>query len=132
MAEKKLTPKQARFVEAYTGNATEAARLAGFKGDDATLAVQGGRLLRNAQVVTALKLRETKRTAPLIATREDRQRFWTEVMQDTAVDMNHRLRAAELLGKSNADFIDRHELTGKDGEALSIVIDLGAAKWGGE
>ncbi|MHC4705447.1 MAG: terminase small subunit [Planctomycetota bacterium] len=40
MAEKKLTGKQAAFVEAYiqcNGNATAAAKAAGYKGNNATL-----------------------------------------------------------------------------------------------
>ena len=36
-----------------------------------------------------------------------RQEFWTKVMNDPDEDMKNRLRAAELLGKSEADFLDR-------------------------
>lgn len=53
--------------------------------------------------------------ASSIATRADRQEFWTSVYLGTlkdaegnpvAMGMNDRLRASELLGKSEADFID--------------------------
>lgn len=54
MAEQKLTDKQKLFADKYVGegnlNATRSARLAGYKGDDNALGVQGSRLLRNAKV----------------------------------------------------------------------------------
>ena len=51
--------KQRLFVEAYlmTGNATEAARRAGYKGTDEALAVTGHRTLRNAKVQNAIRNR---------------------------------------------------------------------------
>jgi len=105
----KLTLKQEKFVEAYmgkaAGNATEAARLAGYKGNEATLAVTGFENLRKPNVKAAID--ERSANDPLIATREDRQQFWTNVMNDPLQDMKDRLRASEILGKSQADFIDR-------------------------
>lgn len=55
----KLTPKQQRFVDAYTGvscgNATDAARRAGYSGSAKVLQVSGARLLSNAMVRAAIK-----------------------------------------------------------------------------
>jgi phage terminase small subunit len=58
MADRPLTPRQAKFIPAYvdTGNATEAARIAGYAGSDATLAVAGSRLVHHPAV--ALGIRE--------------------------------------------------------------------------
>lgn len=52
----RLTGKQARFVAEYIicMNATEAARRAGYAGDDNALAAAGSRLLRNVKVLTCL------------------------------------------------------------------------------
>ncbi|HEX5704857.1 MAG TPA: terminase small subunit [Pyrinomonadaceae bacterium] len=54
----KLTLKQRAFCLAYAGeangNATEAARIAGYKGDDATLSVTGFRMLRKANIEAAI------------------------------------------------------------------------------
>lgn len=54
----KVTPKQQAFVEAYAGpsqgNATDAARRAGYKGSDATLKVTGAKTLAKPAVVAAL------------------------------------------------------------------------------
>lgn len=104
-----MTPKEQRFVDAYAGNGTEAARVAGYAGSDGVLSQTAYRMLRKAHIAQAIKARQTKTSAKLIATREDRQTFWTEVMNDRTELMNNRLRAAELLGKSEADFVERHE-----------------------
>ena len=112
-----LTEKQRKFVEAYMGetggNATEAARLAGYGGNENALAAAGARLLRNVKISEAINERQAN--DPLIASREDRQRFWSEVMNDSTQDMKDRLRASEILGKSQADFIDRKEISGPNG-----------------
>ncbi len=44
-----------------------------------------------------------------LADRRDRQRFWTELMQDDEGEMKDRLKASELLGKSEGDFLVRLE-----------------------
>lgn len=51
-----LTGKRKKFVAEYIIclNGTEAARRAGYKGEDATLAVTASRLLRNANVIHAI------------------------------------------------------------------------------
>ena len=99
-----LTEKQRRFVEAYmgqaAGNATEAARLAGYKQAHS----QGPRLLENVGVAAALA--ERQKNDPAVATREERQAFWTAVMRGEhgGASMSDRLRASELLGKTGGDF----------------------------
>jgi phage terminase small subunit len=61
MEEKPLTDKEALFVAAYLGeakcNGTEAARVAGFGGTSGALAVTAYRLLRNANVRSAIDTR---------------------------------------------------------------------------
>lgn len=56
----------------------------------------------------------------MIATREKRQELWTKVMNAEGVEMKDRLRASELLGKSEGDFISKIEHSGNfDLESLS-------------
>lgn len=107
MAEEKLTVKQLRFVESYDGNATAAAIAAGYSVKTACFI--GNENLRKPNIIKAIKAREAKKIKPHIASREDRQKFWTETMQDMTADLKNRLRASELLGKSEADFIERIE-----------------------
>lgn len=117
-----LTPKQQAFVDAYAGNGVEAARLAGYAGDAKTLAVTASRLLADAKVSEAIAKRnavvqqvrqEAAVQAGRIATRSERQAFWSQVMADQACRMTDRLKAAELLGKSEADFVERLQHEGK-------------------
>jgi len=119
----KLTEKQRKFVEAFMGpakgNATEAARIAGYSGNDATLRNAGSRLLTNANISEAIK--ERQESDPLVADREERQRFWSEVMRNDQADMRDRLKASEILGKSQADFTEKIDHT-TDGKALTQLI----------
>lgn len=109
---RKLTEKQRRWVEFYMGeadgNATEASRLTGYKGSDNTLRVVGGENLLKPAIQAAIA--ERVAADPAVATREDRQKFWTTVMNDKSEFMKYRLRASEILGRSQCDFIDRKEI----------------------
>lgn len=110
MKERKLTTKQRRFIEFYDGNATDAARKAGYKGSDHTLSAIGNQNLRKPYIAAVLAAREKEKTTKHIATREERQAFWTKVANDPEEDMKNRLRASELLGKSQADFIEKRKV----------------------
>lgn len=117
MAKDKFTSKQQKFIDLYEGNGTKAAREAGYTGDENTLAVAAKKLLRNGKILAAIKEREIKSpegkaTAKRIASREDRQAFWTKILEDDNKDMKDRLKASELLGRSQADFTDRVEVSG--------------------
>ena len=70
-----LTGKQQAFVEAYltTWNATTAAKEAGYKGAQATLAATGSRLLRNDKVKAAVSERLREKVA---GTDEALARLW--------------------------------------------------------
>ena len=122
MAKDKLTAKQRRFVEAYDGNATQAAIAAGYS---QKIARQMGQVNMTKRVILAeIKSRETVRCTPLIASRAERQQFWSSVMRDKQQQMRDRLKAAELLGKSEADFVERQEITGRDGAPLLDAITV--------
>ena len=104
----KLNARQQAFVEAYAGNATAAALAAGYSEKSAR--VQGRRLITNDNVANAIKEREAQRLAPTIASRRERQEFWTSVLRNEDEAMKNRLKAAELLGKSEGDFLERVEM----------------------
>jgi len=107
-----LTPKQQAFVEVYAGNATDAARKAGYAGSDNVLAQQGRANLRNPHIAKAIAKRQAPARAARIASRVDRQAFWTSMMEDAKKKPLIRLKASELLGKSEADFTDKVEHSG--------------------
>ena len=120
---KKLTVKQRKFVEAYEGNASEAARIAGYS--PKTAFRMGQENMQKPAILQALQEREEKEGSPHILTRQARQEFWSKVIlgevTDKVVDrrtgelieqpltMRDRLKASELLGRSNGDFVERQE-----------------------
>jgi hypothetical protein len=54
-----------------------------------------------------------------VFSRQQRQAFWTQVVDDPKASMADRLRASELLGRSEADFTDN---VNKTGEGLTISV----------
>jgi len=116
-----LTYKQQAFVNAYCGNATEAALKAGYAPDYASR--QGSQLLEKPSIKDAIRAREKEREMPLIASREQRQKFWSEVMLDPEQEMQHRLKAAELLGKSECDFSERLQIDGSVEVTVGFLFD---------
>lgn len=105
---KKLTEKQKRFIDYYieTGNASEACRLAGYKGTNVDRI--GHENLRKLEVYITERLKElnNERTASI----EDIQQFWTEVLKDDSQSMNNRLKASEMLYRGRGGFVDKVEV----------------------
>ena len=135
-----LTKQQQLFVSSYAGDIIEAMQVAGYEGDPAKLELKGKKLLSDPLIIEAIKNRtiyhRTQERA--IATREERQEFWTSIMKnhdphakevpDTVMDpktgismpnpdkdrdipLAMRIKATELLGKSEADFVDKVDMT---------------------
>jgi phage terminase small subunit len=121
-----LNPRQLAFVRAYaeTGNATEAARRAGYAGDDATLGVTGHRLLKNDKVGAELAKHAKKAEKASIATVEECFEFWTSVMRDDEAERRDRLKASELRAKAAGVFVERREVSGPGGgpQQTQVVI----------
>ena len=124
----KLTSRQQAFVEHYAacGNATEAARRAGYKKPRSV----GSENLTKPGIQAALSAITSKVASARIATAQERQEFWTGVMRgvdvykphtktvaeptdqapnqpppEPEIEMKDRLKASELLGKSQRDFV---------------------------
>ena len=117
--------KQQRFIDLYNGNASEAALKAGYSAKTAPFI--GAENLKKPQIIEAIRSRINKIDFPLIASREDRQKFWSATMNNTECSMADRLRASELLGKSQADFTEIHEHKGEVDVTHKIeVVDLDA------
>ena len=118
-----MTPKQRRFVELYNGNATEAAIAAGYSRK--TARAIGRQNLTKPYIAEAVRNREDKKLRSFIANREERQRLWTEIMNDPEMKTSDKLRASELLGRSEGDFIERQavELSGSINVFLTDVRD---------
>ena len=127
-AKQKLTVKQQRFVDFYDGNATDAARKAGYKGNANTLGQVGDENLKKPKIARAIQKREQKRTKGPIATREERQKFWTDTMRNKIpgidIDIKDRSKASELMGRSEADFTDKKIISDPDGKSLRWTVEI--------
>ncbi len=110
-----LNARQKAFVQHYAacGNATQAARLAGYSGSDQTLGVTGHDLLKLPKVSEAIAAKTNPQESKRIATAAQIQQLWTEVLNNPKVSMGDRLKASELLGKVGGMFIKKVENTGK-------------------
>lgn len=127
MMAKKGSEKQIKFLNVYDGtNLKEAAAIAGLSYGYARI------LITKPNILQAIQERSSKENSSLIATRQRRQEFWTETMEDQGKDMKDRLRASELLGKSEADFVERVEQSGPDGGPIENKWIVEIVKPGGK
>jgi len=120
MTDKKLTYKQSKFAELWTGNATETAKLAGYGSPK----YAGILCMKNVTICHLIKEKREKEEKPHVATRIDRQAFWTETMQDSEQKIEARLKSSELLGRSEGNFLERVQHT----ETLGVEEDVRTAE----
>jgi phage terminase small subunit len=141
-----LTLRQKAFVDAYTsgptfGNATRSAAASGHRGTDESLAVAGHRLLNNVKVAAELERRHGEsRTAAVMDLRE-RKELLTKVARGeitepktlgsgptaSVVDIcqtKDRIRAVEVLGKIEGDFVERVEHVVVDPDRLARLAAM--------
>lgn len=119
----KLTEKQKRFIDYYieTGNATEASKLAGYKGKNLnTIGAQN-----YAKLSTFIKEKLENKSNTRIATQDEVLEYLTSVMRGKEKDsfgldasLQDRTKCAELLGKRYGTFKEKMDLTGK----IPVVI----------
>lgn len=104
-----LTDQQKAFADFFieTGNATEAAKLAGYS--EKTAYSQGGRLLKHVEVSAYIKERMDKQNAARVASADEVLRFYSSVMRGEEKDafgldpsLSDRLKAADSLMKRYA------------------------------
>lgn len=115
----KLTPRQKDFCEYYlqTGNAAEAARLAGYSKNSAQQI--GAENLSKPVISEYITNRRAEMDKTLIADSDEVLRFYSAVMRGEVKDqfgldpaLSDRIRAAELLGKRYRLFADKVSVEG--------------------
>jgi phage terminase small subunit len=122
-----LTERQRRFVEVYSsngGNALDAARVAGYRQPHP----QGAENMQKPTVRAAIEALREETTTNSILTREARQKYWSRIIRGEELDsdgkppaIRDRLRASELLAKSQGDFLDRTEIS--TGPSLADLLN---------
>ena len=109
----------------------EAMVIAGYAGEEKYLRSKGNQLLMKPHIMKAIKERSKylNKMTNVIANRDDRQAFWTSVMfnddpnhkkdkdpltghelPSPNIPMNVRLKASEMLGKAEGDFVERIDI----------------------
>ena len=122
----KLTQKQETFCLEYvnTGNASEAYRRA-YDADrmkPETIHRKAAELLENGKISARIEALRKAAEDKAIASAKRIQRFWTEVMENTAEETKDRLKASELLAKAKGMFVERREVSGQGGGPVILKI----------
>ncbi len=104
-----LTQKQVKFIEAYlaTGNATEAAKTAGYSGNRVTLGAVGGENLKKPLIAAEIRRRQAEiRERSNITLEAKRLKLW-EIAQQCKVDrLDVAIRAIHELNVMDGDIAD--------------------------
>jgi phage terminase small subunit len=127
----KLTPKQKAFVREYKkngGNGTQAAINAGYS-EESARAISSENLTK-PYIQEALKQEEKKLQEKYEYTIDDMVRELDDVKMKADAEQNRQaqIKAIELKGKAFGLFVDRQEITGKDGKDLIPVIEIQPVK----
>ena len=127
----KLTPKQKAFVREYKkngGNGTQAAIKAGYS--EKTARKIASENVTKPVIREALAQEEKKLQEKYEYTIDDMVRELDDVKMKADVEQNRQaqIKAIELKGKAFGLFIDRQEITGKDGKDLMPVIEIQPVK----
>jgi phage terminase small subunit len=138
-----LPPKRRAFVLAYcgeaAGNAAEAARKAGYRGDSRR---EGSRLLTHADVRAAVEAMRTPALAEQVSVIAELRAMWASIargeIDDVAIigggpvnvpaSLAVRMKATELLGKSEGAFLERREVSGPNGAAVVVKLTTDEAR----
>ena len=117
-----MNERQKRFAEFYaaSGNATEAAKAAGY--GEKTARAQGARLLTNVDIMRYVRELQDKAAAGRIATMTQTKAFWSDVMNDPAERTADRLKASELLAKAAGEFL--HLSPDADGSGIIAAGEM--------
>lgn len=101
-----MNERRKRFCEFYigecAGNVVQSALNAGYSNSYANHLAY--KLLENIEVKNYIKELSDKDTQGRIATAEDIQAFWSDILRDTEEQTKNRLRASELLAKAKGLF----------------------------
>lgn len=118
-----LSPKERLFVEAYFAcdyNGSEAIRQAGY--DTKYPNKMASEMLRKPKIKAAVDVLKEERLEEVTVSAEYVLRKLVRTVEKAEKQNNHNatLRGLELLAKHLGMFIERTEITGKDGEAIQL------------
>lgn len=117
----KLTAKQRAWIDYYKQGktATEAARLAGYKPDNAKVIGAQNLTKLNQYILDRDELLDRGRVADMA----EINAFWSDTMRDDTADIKDRLKASELRARSIGAFIERREIVGAQTITVKLLDD---------
>ena len=117
----KLTAKQRAWIDYYKQGktATEAARLAGYKPDNAKVIGAQNLTKLNQYISDRDELLDRDRVADMA----EINAFWSDTMRDNTADIKDRLKASELRARSIGAFIERREIVGAQTITVKLLDD---------
>ena len=117
----KLTAKQRAWIDYYKQGktATEAARLAGYKPDNAKVIGAQNLTKLNQYISDRDELLDRDRVADMA----EINAFWSDTMRNDKADIKDRLKASELRARSIGAFIERREIVGAQTITVKLLDD---------
>lgn len=117
----KLTAKQRAWIDYYKQGktATEAARLAGYKTDNAKVIGAQNLTKLNQYISDRDELLDQARVADMA----EINAFWSDTMRNDKADIKDRLKASELRARSIGAFIERREIVGAQTITVKLLDD---------
>lgn len=117
----KLTAKQRAWIDYYKQGktATEAARLAGYKPDNAKVIGAQNLTKLNQYISGRDELLDRDRVADM----QEINAFWSDTMRNDKADIKDRLKASELRARSIGAFIERREIVGAQTITVKLLDD---------
>lgn len=117
----KLTAKQRAWIDYYKQGktATEAARLAGYKPDNAKVIGAQNLTKLNQYISDRDELLDCARVADMA----EINAFWSDTMRNDKADIKDRLKASELRARSIGAFIERREIVGAQTITVKLLDD---------
>ena len=117
----KLTAKQRAWIDYYKQGktATEAARLAGYKPDNAKVIGAQNLTKLNQYISDRDELLDRDRVADMA----EINAFWSDTMRDDTADIKDRLKASEVRARRIGAFLERREIVGAQTITVKILDD---------
>lgn len=119
-----LTDLQRKFVEKYCGeaygNAQKAAEMAGY-GDTLNAGKQNMLKTHILRAIADLN-KHIYDENPEYISPEDVQRHWKRIVEDPNVSEGIKRRVLNDIARANGMYIDKMEITGRDGTPISIDV----------
>lgn len=123
-----LSSKQEKFCLEFintAGNATEAARRAGYKGNDNQLAQIGFQNLRKVNIQERIAELKAPSDKAVVLSIEDRrillaQTIARDLESEDAAMHNVAVKCLEILNKMDGIYVQKTELSGKDGGPVRL------------